>query len=75
MVHLKLCKDMTAEEFKRGLKEFVVMQGVPDLIVSDNPKTLQAMKKWLSTLQEDENTFNYVATKEIGWKFNMSRAL
>lgn len=32
------------------------------------------MKKWLSTLQKDENLFNYLATKEIGWKFNMSRA-
>ena len=73
-VHLKLCKDMTAEEFKRGLKEFVVRRGAPDLIVSDNAKTFQAMKKWLSTLQKDENLFNYLATKEIGWKFNMSRA-
>ena len=65
---------MTAEEFKRGLKEFVVRRGAPDLIVSDNAKTFQAMKKWLSTLQKDENLFNYLATKEIGWKFNMSRA-
>ena len=73
-VHLKLCKDMTAEEFKRGLKEFVVRRGAPDLIVSDNAKTFQAMKKWLSTLQKDENLFNYLATKEIGWKSNMSRA-
>ena len=65
---------MTAEEFKRGLKEFVVRRGAPNLIVSDNAKTFQAMKKWLSTLQKDENLFNYLATKEIGWKFNMSRA-
>ena len=64
-MHLKLCKDMTAEEFKRGLKEFVVQQGAPDLIVGDNAKTFQAMKKWLSTLQKDENLFNYLATKEI----------
>jgi len=32
------------------------------------------MKKWLLTLQKDENIFNYLATKEIGWKFNMSCA-
>ena len=44
-VHLKLCKDMTAEEFERRLKEFVVRRGAPDLIVSDNAKTFQAMKK------------------------------
>ena len=65
---------MTAEEFKRGLKEFVVQRGAPDLIVSDNAKTFQTMKKWLLTLQKDENLFNYLAAKEIGWKFNMSRA-
>ena len=72
-VHLKLCKDMTAGEFKRGLKEFVVRRGAPDLMVSDNAKTFKAMEKWLSTLQRDENLFNYLATKEIGRKFNMSR--
>ena len=64
---------MTAEEFKRGLKEFAVRRGAPDLIVSDNAKTFQAMKKWLSTLQIDENLFHYLATKEIKWRFNMSR--
>ena len=37
VVHLKLCKDMTAEEFKRGLKDFVVRRGTPDLIVSPKP--------------------------------------
>ena len=73
-VHLTLWKDMTAKEFKRGLKEFVVRRGAPDLLVSDNTNTFQAMKKWLSTLQKDENIFNCLATKEIGWKFNMSRA-
>ncbi|XP_068680744.1 uncharacterized protein [Montipora foliosa] len=48
-VHLNLCKDMTDKEFRRGLKEFVVRRGAPDLIVSENAKTFQAMKKWLST--------------------------
>ena len=38
-VQLKLCKNMTAEEFKRDLKEFVIRRGAPDLIVSDNAKT------------------------------------
>lgn len=65
---------MTAEEFKQGLKEFVERRGAPDLIVSDNAKTFQAMKKGLSILQKDQNLFNYIATKEIGWKPRMYRA-
>jgi hypothetical protein len=28
-VHLKLCKSMTAEEFKRSFKEFVARRGTP----------------------------------------------
>ena len=71
--HIRLCKDMTAEEFKRGLKEFVARRGSPELIVSDNAKTFQATKKWLSTLRKHEDLFNYLATKEIEWKFNLSR--
>jgi len=56
---------MTAEEFKRGLKEFVARRGSPELIVSDNAKTFQATKKWLSTLRRNEDLFNYLATKDI----------
>ena len=73
-VHLKLCKDMTVMEFKRGLKEFVARRGAPELIVSDNAKTFQAAKKWLSTLRKDEDLFNFLSAEEIEWKFNMSRA-
>lgn len=73
-VHLKLCKDLTAREFQRSLKEFVARRGSPTAIVSDNAKTFQATKKWLKTLKKDEDLFNFLATKEIEWRFNMSRA-
>ena len=73
-VHLKLCKDLTAGEFKRGLKEFVARRGSPNLMVSDNAKTFQATKQWLSTLRKDDDLFNYLATRDIEWKFNLSRA-
>ena len=73
-VHLKLRKDLTAREFRRSLKEFVALRGSPTAIVTDNAKTFQATKKWLKTLKKDEDLFNYLATKEIEWRFNMSRA-
>lgn len=43
-------------------------------MVSDNAKTFQATKQWLSTLRKDEDLFNYLATRDIEWKFNLSRA-
>ena len=73
-IHLKLCTDMSVEQFKRALKEFVARRGAPQTIVSDNAKTFIATKKWLKTLQEDEDLNNYLASQRIKWKFNLSRA-
>ena len=73
-VHLTLCKDMTAEEFKRTLKWFVARRGKPQLMVSDNAKTFVATKKWLEGLKKDYNVNNYLASESIRWTFNLSRA-
>ena len=64
-IHLRLCTDMTVEQFKRALKEFVARRGAPRLIVSDNAKTFKATKGWLKTLQEDEDLNNYLASQQI----------
>ncbi|XP_070567225.1 uncharacterized protein [Ptychodera flava] len=50
-VHLKLCRDLSVNEFKRQLKKFVAKRGSPSVVVSDNAKTFIATKRWLSTLQ------------------------
>ena len=63
---MKLCKDLTATEFKRSLKEFVAR--------SDNGKTFIATNKWLKTLKRNEDLMNYLVTNRIQWKFNLSRA-
>ena len=73
-VHLKLCKDLTAPEFQRALKEFVARRGSPQLMVSDNGRTFIATKKWLKTLRKDENLSSYLMEQGIQWRFNMSRA-
>ena len=54
-IHLRLCTDMTVEQFKQALKEFVARRGASRLIVSDNAKTFIGTKGWLKTLQEDED--------------------
>ena len=73
-VHLKLCKSMTAEEFKRSLKEFVVRRGTPNKLVSDNALTFKATNQWLHMLTQDENLFNYLNTQRIERSFNLARA-
>jgi hypothetical protein len=73
-VHLSLCREMTLAEFKRVMKGFVARRGTPRLFVSDNARTFQATKKWLSTLARDEDLFNYLAINDIQWIFNMARS-
>lgn len=73
-VHLKLCKDLTAPEFQRAMKEFVARRGPPQTMVSDNGRTFVATRKWLRTLRKNEDLMNYLATQRIKWKFNLSRA-
>ena len=64
-VYLKLCKDMTAEEFKRAFKEFAARRGKPRLMISDNAKTFIATKKWLKKLKKDPNLLNYLTEHKI----------
>lgn len=73
-VHLKLCCDLTASEFRRALKEFVARRGCPQTMVSDNGKTFVATGRWLSTLKKDHGVANYLGTLNIKWKFNLARA-
>ena len=60
-VHLKLCRDLSAAEFQRALKEFIARRGCPQTIVSDSGKTFVATGKWFSVLKKNR-------------KFNLSRA-
>ena len=73
-VHLKLCKDLSAQEFKRAMKEFVARIRPPQAMVSDNGRTFVATKKWLKTLVKNGDLMNFLAVQRIKWKFNLSRA-
>jgi len=67
-VHLKLCKDLTADRFKHALRELVARKGSPDMIVSDNAKTFVATGKWLKSLKYDDGMMNFLATNRIKWR-------
>jgi hypothetical protein len=43
-------------------------------MLSDNAKKFVGAKKWLKTLQRDDEVNNYVASQSIKWKFNLSSA-
>ena len=73
-VHLKLCRDLSATEFQRALKEFVARRGCPQTIVSDNGKTFVATGKWLSVLKKNHSLANYMGALNIKWRFNLARA-
>ena len=44
-IHLDLVLDMSIDGFWRDLKRFMARRGVPDLVISDNFKTLNHLKK------------------------------
>jgi hypothetical protein len=56
-VHLELCKDLTAEEFKLAMRSFAARRGTPTLMVSDNAKTFQAPKLWLDHIKQSSDFF------------------
>ena len=59
-VHLKLCRNLSATEFQRALKEFIARRGCSQTIVSDNGKTFVATGKWLSVLKRDHSLANFM---------------
>ena len=73
-VHLDLLTDMTAEEFKRSLMEFIARRGNPIKMVSDNGKTFVTTAKWLNKLRRNQLLNDYLAKMNIQWQFNMARS-
>ena len=73
-VQLKLCKNLTAEEFKIAFKEFMARRGTPKMMISDNAKTFITTSKWLKKLRHDPVLMDYLAEQRISWRFNVARA-
>ena len=73
-VYLDLLLDMTAEEFRTSLGEFIVRRGNPDRIVSDNGKTFITTARWLNKLTHNQLVNDYLSKMKIQWQFNLSRS-
>ena len=73
-VHLDLLDNMSADEFRRTLKEFMARRGNPSLLVSDNAKTFQSTAKWLSKIVKHPDVNNVLVKYNLSWKFDLSRS-
>eukprot|EP00794_Sanderia_malayensis_P015606 gene15606-biopygen13313 len=71
--HLKLCKDMTAEEFKVAFKEFMATRGTPKMMISENAKAFITTNKWLKRLKNGHILMNYLPEGWTSWRFSMAR--
>ncbi|KAK3742407.1 hypothetical protein QZH41_020716, partial [Actinostola sp. cb2023] len=49
-------------------------EGRPERIYSDNAQTFVGASKWIKTVMKDEQLNDFLATQNITWQFNLSRA-
>lgn len=73
-IHLELLANQTTDGFIRCLKRFIARRGRLSTIYSDNGQSFVAAAKWLKNIMKEEKLQNYLAHREIKWKFNLSKA-
>ena len=73
-VYLELLHSLETQEFLQSFKRLVARRGRPSKVYSDNVRTFVAAVRWLKKAQSDEKFNNYLATNQIRWQFNLSRA-
>ena len=73
-VFLELLPSLETGEFIKSLKRLIARRGRPTKIYSDNGKTFIAAANWLKIVRKDERLNIFLATHEITWQFNLSRA-
>jgi hypothetical protein len=71
---VELLPDQTHATFVPSLKRMMAQRGRPEKIYSDNFTTFVSASKWLKNVIRNEHTHDYLATNDIKWQFNMSRA-
>ena len=71
---LELLPDQSHASFIPSLKRMMARRGRPEKIYSDNFSTFLSASKWLKDVLRNEKTHDYLASNDIKWQFNMSRA-
>ena len=72
-VHLEILPNQTTQEFIQALKRLIATRGRPKVIYSDNAKTFEKASKWIKRVYKDEGMQEFLVTKQVKWKFNLSR--
>ena len=73
-VYIDLRPTLETTDFLFSLKRFIARRGRPERIYSDNGGTFIGAASWIRTVMKDEKLQSYLASKEIKWLFNLSRA-
>jgi len=73
-IYLDVLKDQTLEGVISSLKGFIARRTRPSVMYSDNFSSFVAASKWIKTVILEESMHDFLATQEMKWKFNLSRA-
>ena len=73
-VYLELVRGQSSEDFLPSLKRMIARRGRPEKIYSDNFSTFVSAAKWLKKAVKSEEVNDFLATQDIKWQFNLSRA-
>ena len=52
----------------------ILRRGKPNIVYSDNAKTLEAGAKWLENINKDQKLLNLLHRETIIWDFNVPEA-
>ena len=61
-------------EFIKSFKILILRRGKPNIVYSDNAKTLEAGAKWLENINKDQKLLNLLHRETIIWDFNVPEA-
>ena len=73
--HFLTVPNFSTTEFIKSFKRLISRRGSSNIIYLDNVKTFKTGAEWLDSINRDEQFYNFLITKKIIWKCNLSRAL
>ena len=73
-MHLEVVDNLTGASFIMCLRRLAAAKGMPTLILSDNHKTFIAGETFLLNMQQDPAVQEYLASKNVRWKYQTPRS-
>ena len=73
-VYLDVLKDQTFEGVITSFKAFIARRTRPSVIYSDNFSSFGTASRWTKRVASQEKLHDFLASQEMAWRFNLSRA-